>query len=203
LIASAKRLGVDVTCETCPHYLVLTENDMEQLGAVAKCAPPLRPKPAQDSLWQYLKSDQITTIGSDHSPSPPAMKSGDNFFKVWGGISSIQHTLPLLITEGHVNRGVALPLLNRLAVHNVAQRFHLPDNKAGISDSADADLALVDLNQKIEVAPGELHYRHKHTPYAGRTLTGKVVRTILRGQTIYDNGKFPTRPMGQLVRPKN
>src|SRR5882724_8837119 len=97
LIASAKRNGVDVTCETCPHYLVLTEDDMLQIGPLAKCAPPLREYPAQDTLWKYLQTGQITTIGSDHSPSPPDMKKDRNFFQVWGGISGIQHTLPLLI----------------------------------------------------------------------------------------------------------
>src|SRR6058998_289147 len=72
---------------------------MIQLGAVAKCAPLLRPRSAQDALWEYVKSGQVTTIGSDHSPSPPEMKKDKNFFKVWGGISGGQHTLPLLITR--------------------------------------------------------------------------------------------------------
>src|SRR5439155_4068311 len=98
----------------CPHYLVFTEEDMIQVGALAKCAPPLRPKSAQAALWQYLRSDQITTIGSDHSPSTPEMKVDESFFKVWGGISSVQHTLPILITEGHVKREVALPLISAL-----------------------------------------------------------------------------------------
>src|SRR4051812_2623709 len=132
LIASARKMGVDVTCETCPHYLVLTEEDMERIGAVAKCAPPLRPKAAQEALWEYVKCGQVDTIGSDHSPSPPAMKTDTNFFKVWGGISGIQHTLPLLITEGHVNRAVAIPLLASLLTQNVSRRFKLPPGKGTI-----------------------------------------------------------------------
>src|SRR5258708_26134221 len=122
LIASAQKMGLDVTCETCPHYLVLTEDDMMRIGAAAKCAPPLRPKPAQDSLWQYLQTDQITTLGSDHSPSPPEMKSGANFFKVWGGISGGQHLLPLVLTAGHFERGMALPLISSLLSSNVVTR---------------------------------------------------------------------------------
>jgi len=202
LIASAQKLGVDVTCETCPHYLVLTEEDMEQIGAVAKCAPPLRPKAAQDSLWEYLKTDQITTIGSDHSPSPPGMKAGDNFFKVWGGVSGIQHTLPLLITEGNVNRGLVLSLLSRVTAHNVAERFCL-ERKGGIFDFGDADLALVDLNQNTEICSEGLQYRHKHSPYIGRTLTAKVVRTILRGQTVFKDGEIVSKPIGRLVEPSH
>ncbi len=99
LIAAANKSGVAATCETCPHYLVLTENDVERLGAVAKCAPPLRPANIQNDLWQHLLAGDITTIGSDHSPSPPELKTAPNFFKVWGGISGVQHTLPLLLTE--------------------------------------------------------------------------------------------------------
>src|SRR5262249_32629003 len=98
-VAEARRQGVDVTCETCPHYLVLTESNMESLGAVAKCAPPLRSASAQAALGRALKAGQVTTIGSDHSPSPPEMKRGKDFFKVWGGISGVQHTLPLLLTQ--------------------------------------------------------------------------------------------------------
>jgi len=194
LIASAQKLGVNVTCETCPHYLVLTEQDVEQIGALAKCAPPLRPKAAQDALWEYLKADQITTIGSDHSPSPPSMKSDQNFFKVWGGISGIQHTLPLLITEGHIQRQVALPLLSRFISRNVARRFGLSQTKGQIAEGMDADLAIVDLKQTFEVDQQNLHYRHKHTPYRGRRLTGKIVQTILRGHTIFRTATLHRSP---------
>jgi allantoinase len=201
LIASARKIGVDVSCETCPHYLVLSEEDMERIGPVAKCAPPLRPKQAQDALWQYVLTGQITSIGSDHSPSPPEMKKDANFFRVWGGVSGIQQTLPLLITEGHIARGMGLPLIARLLSFQVATRFGLPSNKGEIVAGADADLALVDLGANFEVKAEELYYRHRHTPYAGRKLTGKVVQTILRGQTVFKDGKIVSKPLGRLVRP--
>ena len=128
------------------------------------------------------------------------MKQSANFFKVWGGISGVQHTLPLLITEGHVSRAVALPLVSRLLAFNVADRFNL-QNKGEIRWRADADLALVDLNRSFTVEPEQLLYRHKQTPYAGRTLTGKVVRTILRGKTVFKDGEIVSQPIGQLVKP--
>ena len=203
LIAAAQQKGVNVTCETCPHYLALTEDDMLRIGAVAKCAPPLRPESAQAELWQHLKTGQITTIGSDHSPSPPDMKQDRNFFKVWGGISGIQHTLPILLTEGHVKRGIALPLLSRLTSFNVAARFNLPPEKGQIAVGADADLALVDLAQTFEVKSQDLLYRHMQSPYVGRALTGKVVQTMLRGQTVFRDGKIVSKPMGRMVRPSH
>lgn len=200
LIASAQKLGVNVTCETCSHYLTFTEDDMVQIGALAKCAPPLRPKSAQDSLWQYLQAGQITTIGSDHSPAPPEMKADPNFFKVWGGISGVQHTFPLLITEGHISRHISLPQLTSLFTYNVASRFGIL-SKGQIKKGMDADLALIDLNQTFPVNPADLLYRHQHSAYAGRRLTGKVVQTILRGQTVFKDGKTVSKPLGRLVRP--
>ncbi|MDD5140217.1 MAG: allantoinase AllB [Verrucomicrobiales bacterium] len=201
LIAAAKKSGVDVSCETCPHYLVLTEDDMEKLGAVAKCAPPLRPASVQESLWRQLLAGNITTIGSDHSPSPPELKTDQSFFKVWGGISGVQHTLPLLLTEGRVNRGAALSLITDLLSASVARRFKIP-NKGQIAFGFDADFALVDLNQTFTVAKDGLFYRHRQSPYVGRALTGRVVQTILRGQTVFKDGRIVSTPAGRLVKPK-
>jgi allantoinase len=202
LVASAQAQGVDVTCETCPHYLVLTEDDVEKLGAIAKCAPPLRKKPAQDVLWRYLENGFVATIGSDHSPSPPDLKRNYNFFNVWGGISGVQHTLPLLLTEGRVKRGIALPFISDLLTANVARRFNIP-GKGKIEAGGDADFALVDLEETFAVAKEDLLDRHKQSPYVGRALTGRVVQTILRGKTIYKDGKIVSPPTGRLVKPQH
>jgi allantoinase len=200
LIASAQSQGVDVTAETCPHYLVLTEDDVEKIGAVAKCAPPLRPKPAQDVLWRYLENGFVKTIGSDHSPSPPDMKRNYNFFKVWGGISGVQHTLPLMLTEGRVNRQIATSVIANLLSTNVAARFKVPQ-KGKIAVGFDADLALVDLKQTFAVSKEDLLYRHQQSPYVGRALTGRVLRTILRGKTIFKDGKITATGGGKLITP--
>ena len=200
LIASAQAQGVDVTCETCPHYLVLTEADVEKLGAVAKCAPPLRPQSAQDVLWRYLENGYVSTVGSDHSPSPPDLKRNFNFFKVWGGISGVQHTLSLMLTEGRVSRGIALPFIANLLSANVADRFKI-SHKGKIAAGFDADFALVDLKQTFTVAKEDLLYRHQQSPYVGRALTGRVVRTIRRGKTIFEDGKITATGGGKLIKP--
>jgi allantoinase len=194
--------GANVSCETCPHYLTLTDDDMVKLGAVAKCAPPLRLAAEQDLLWKLVATGAVTTIGSDHSPSPPDMKTDANFFKVWGGISGVQHTLPLLITEGHLKRNLPLPLISRMLSENVAQRFSLPARKGGIKIGGDADLALVDLSAEFTVERDDLFYRHKQSPYVGRKLRGRVTRTILRGRTIFKDGKMAAKPLGELVKPE-
>jgi allantoinase len=205
LVASAQKQGVNVTCETCPHYLVLTEEDVEKLGAVAKCAPPLRPKSAQEVLWRYLENGFVSTIGSDHSPAPPEMKRDKNFFKVWGGISGGQHTLPLLIAEcgmRNAELGTALQMIARLTSFNVAERFNLPKTKGRIAVGADADLAVVDLKSQFTVQAEDLQYRHRQSPYVGRALTGRVIRTILRGKTVGRDGHVVGAPTGQLVKPE-
>jgi allantoinase len=201
LVDSARRLGVDVTCETCPHYLALTEMDVLELGAPAKCAPPLRNETIRAALWRGLQTEQITTIASDHSPSPPELKTGMDFFKVWGGISGVQSTLSILLTEGHWKRGVALQLLSKLTSSNVARRFRLPPDKGQIATGADADLAIVDLAKTFEVRSQDIFYRHRQSPYVGRQLTGKVVRTILHGQTVFAEGRMVSQARGRLVKP--
>jgi allantoinase len=193
-VADARMCGIDVTCETCPHYLVLTEADMEQLGAVAKCAPPLRSQYEQQQLHEKL--GDVTTIGSDHSPAPPEMKQRENFFDVWGGISGCQHLLPLLI-----DAGISPAEIRRLTSGDVASRFRVAA-KGGIVVGKDADFTLVDLNATEAIAAESLHYRHRQSPYVGRTVRSRVRRTFLRGQTIFEDGKFAARPMGQLVRPE-
>ena len=202
LIAEAKKRGVDVSCETCPHYLTLTDDDVEKLGAVAKCAPPLRSARDQEGLWQFVsRGDLPMTIGSDHSPAPPEMKTNANFFKVWGGISGAQHTLPILITEGHFKRNVEIMSLWFALSKAVGQRFNLTLRGDGMNPFP-ANFALVDLNETFEVKRDELFYRHKQSPYIGRKLRGKIVRTFLRGQTIYHDGKIVAKPAGRLVKPQ-
>ncbi|MDZ4717130.1 MAG: allantoinase AllB, partial [Roseiflexaceae bacterium] len=100
LVAEAQARGIDVSCETCPHYLILTDADVERIGALAKCAPPLRTAEHVDALWQHVHNGNVPMISSDHSPAPADMKIGENFFAIWGGISGCQSTLSLLLTEG-------------------------------------------------------------------------------------------------------
>jgi allantoinase len=201
LIAEARRRGVDVSCETCPHYLALTAADVEKIGPTAKCAPPLRSAKEQETLWQQLLAGQVTTVGSDHSPCPPDMKENANFFEVWGGISGAQHMLSILLTEAHVKRSAPLTLISGLLSSNVAKRFKLPQTKGQIAVGADADFALVSLSRSLDVQEDDLYYRHPQTPYLGRRLRGRIVRTILRGRTVFnDNGIVVQRP-GRLIRP--
>ncbi len=201
LVLEAQARGVDVSCETCPHYLVLSEEDVERLGAIAKCAPPIRSRAEQDALWQHIFAGNLPMVVSDHSPAPAAMKSDKNFFKVWGGISGCQSVLQLLLTEGYERRHLPLAKIVALTSENIARRFGLFPTKGHLAPGADADMTLVDLQCRQRLEAGDLHYRHQHSPYVGMELRGRIVRTLVRGRTIFREGKIVSPPTGQLVRP--
>jgi allantoinase len=196
LVRQAADAGLcDVTCETCPHYLLLSDEDVEKLGAPAKCSPPLRSNEERERLLGEVVAGRVDTIGSDHSPSPPDMKKSPDFFAVWGGVSGIQTTLRSLLTLG-----LSPSLVGRLLSSNVANRFRLP-NKGGIRVGVDADLALVDLAGASILRAEELLSRHRMSPYIGRTLKGAVRRTLVRGRTVAADGATVGEPSGRFLRP--
>jgi allantoinase len=210
LIAEARARGQDVSCETCPHYLVLNAEDVERLGAIAKCAPPLRERADQDALWEQLLRGNVPIVASDHSPAPPALKGlsangaasdrDASFFTVWGGIAGVQSTLAVLLDAGHHQRGLALTTIAALTAANPAERFGLAERKGAIRIGADADLALVELGTLHTLTADELHDRHRLNPYVGRTLRGRVVRTVRRGATLFADGRIVAQAGGRLVR---
>jgi allantoinase len=200
LVTAARVRGVDVTCETCAHYLFFTAEDVEQIGAFAKCAPPIREKPEIDTLWRSIGNGDLLIVTSDHSPSPAQMKQGDDFFRIWGGVSGVQSTLPVVLTAGYAQRGIDLETVARITATNVVRRFALP-RKGAIEPGRDADFALVDLGTVFRLSREDLLDRHRLSPYAGRQFRGRVVRTILRGITTWHNGAIVSEAVGRFLRP--
>ncbi len=189
LITAAKAAGQDVTVETCPHYLVLTEQDLLTKGVVAKCAPPLRTAEEQDRLWHAVQEGWIDVIASDHSPCPPEMKETDNFFTAWGGISGAQSTLLLMLEEGYHKREMKLPVLMDMLALRPAQRLGLAHAKGAIAEGLDADLVLVDLSRGKVLEQNDLLDKHRQSPYIGYSFSSTIVETLVRGTTVYDEQK--------------
>jgi allantoinase len=199
-VVAARSRGTAVTCETCPHYLILTGDDMKRIGAAAKCAPPLRDFGELERLWDALERDDILLVASDHSPSPWPLKQGHNFFGIWGGIAGVQTTLGLLLAEGHVKRGLPLEKIAALATTRPAARFGLA-RKGRLEVGMDADFTLIDLRTPTTVQLDDLLYRHRISPFAGRALGGTVKRTFVRGCPVFVEGKIVASGGGRFVRP--
>jgi allantoinase len=199
LAAEARATGVDVSTETCPHYLFFTEDDLERLGTVAKCAPPLRSTEERDALWDHLRRGRIDIVASDHSPTEPALKAGD-FMSAWGGVAGVQSTLAVLLDRSREQRGLPLERIAALLAETPARRFNIP-RKGALTRGHDGDLLLIDPAESYTLTAARLLQRHKTSPYLGETFDGAVVRTIRRGDTIFDDGRITVQGGGRLVRP--
>jgi allantoinase len=204
LAAQARARGVNVTLETCPHYLAFTDDDLERLGAVLKCAPPVRNLLERDHLWREVLTGQVDIIGSDHSPAPPEMKtqweSSGDFFAIWGGISGVQSTLAVMLSEGVQARGLPLGLVAKMLATKPAERFGFA-YKGKLEIGFDADISLLDLSRSFTLEPEALLYRHTQSPYLGQKFAGVINRTVSRGQTIFRDGVIVEGARGQFVRP--
>ncbi|MGA7793226.1 MAG: allantoinase AllB [Candidatus Acidiferrales bacterium] len=201
LIRRAKNEGVRITAETCPHYLFFASGSIGSGRTEFKCAPPVRDLQNNKKLWTALEKHTIDFIVSDHSPSPPAMKwldTGD-FFKAWGGISSLQLGLSVIWTKLR-GRNISLRHLVLWMSSGPARIAGLEKHKGAIAIGYDADIVVWNPERRFMVRPKMLQHRHKLTPYANQSLRGVVEATFLRGEMIYDRGRFPGAPSGALLR---
>ena len=201
VIAAARNSGVDVTVETCAHYLTFDEADVLVHGPLLKCAPPIRDAANRDALWKALLGSRIDLVASDHSPCPAAdkVRGNEDIFAAWGGIAGVQSLLPAVLTgarargRGMDARKIAGFVAWRLAA-KPAERFGLAARKGRIRPGADADIVLIDPERRWTLEHSDVQTRSGLTPYTGRTFTGAVVRTIVRGVTVYLDGEFPAAP---------
>ncbi|WP_398954464.1 allantoinase AllB [Streptomyces sp. GC420] len=195
-IAEARREGVRVSVETCPHFLTLTAEEVPDGATEFKCCPPIREAGNQDALWQGLADGTIDCVVSDHSPCTADLKVPD-FAAAWGGISSLQLGLPAVWTEAR-RRGGTLPDVVRWMSSGPARLAGLTD-KGAIEPGRDADFAVLAPEETFTVDPAGLHHRNRVTAYAGRTLHGVVRSTWLRGVRIAEHGAPLGEPAGRLL----
>jgi allantoinase len=202
LLRQARADGVAVTAETCPHYLTLTAEQVPDGDTAFKCCPPIRSEANRDALWAALAAGEFAAVVSDHSPSTPDLKlleryggSGD-FAAAWGGIASLQVGLPAVWTEAR-RRGHTLADVVRWMAAGPAGLVGLAGTKGAIAAGRDADLVAFDPDAPFAVRAEELHHRNPVTPYAGRTLTGAVRTTWLRGRVVDTAGEPFGRQIGR------
>jgi allantoinase len=200
-IRRARAEGLPLSAETCPHYLFFAAEEVPDGATEFKCAPPIRSRANRERLWSALESGSIEMVVSDHSPSPPGMKSRDtgDFLTAWGGISSLQLRLPAVWTAARA-RGVSS--FDRLAEWLCTAPARLAGRKGrkgAIVPGADADFVVWNPDETFEVRPEVLHHRHALSPYLGRALDGVILSTWLAGEKIFERGEFVGPPRGKIL----
>lgn len=210
IIRKAKNDGIPLTVETCFHYLAFAAENIPDKATAFKCCPPIRSSDNNERLWDALRTGEVTSVVSDHSPCTPHLKDlevGD-YFRAWGGISSVGLGLSILWTGiqkqmRSKNLQYTFSDIARWTSYNTATQTGLIESKGSITVGKDADFCLFDPNDTLVVDQTLLPFKNKITPYHGSKLNGLVKETILRGKTIFTttDGHLPT-PSGALLLEK-
>ncbi len=199
LLEDARDDGLPLTVETCPHYLSFCAEEIDDGATWFKCTPPIRERENQDALWDALARGVLDSVVSDHSPCTVALKQVErgDFDAAWGGISSLQLTLPATWTGARA-RGRTLVDVARWMSEEPALLAGL-SRKGSIAKGKDADFAVIDPDATFVVDQEKLAHKNKLTPYHGRELFGVVRSTWLRGQQVFRRGDDVTARDGRLI----
>ncbi len=200
LIRQFRIEGVDISVETCPHYLLLYETDMKRLKALGKINPPLRTEEAAQQMWEFLRYGDIDMVSSDHAPWALERKQLPDIFANASGAPGVETLLALLFSEGVMERGFSPVRLAQIIAEKPARRFRLFPRKGHIGLGADADMVIIDPKVRWTIQGQSLHSSAPWSPFDGFEVTGKVTRTILRGKEIFDGREILARPGdGQFI----
>lgn len=198
ILRKAKREGLPITAETCPHYLCLQAEEVPRGETAYKCAPPIRGRANQETLWAALADGTLDFVVTDHSPCVPGLKNLDtgNFLTAWGGIASLQLGLASIYTEAR-QRGYSLADVSRWMTAGPAHLLGM--RPAAIAPGHRADLLAFEPDTPFAVNALALAHKNPITPYAGRTLTGRVRHTWLRGQPVVQDGQLTAAHHGRAL----
>jgi allantoinase len=198
IISDYKKMGAPVTCETCPQYLSMTDEDQDKYGSLAKINPPLRTLGDQSALWNGIDSGVIDTLGSDHAPHPVERKKEPNIWDAPSGFIGVETLVPVMMDFAARGR-ITLQRIALLTSQNPAKLYNLWPKKGRIGLGADGDLTIVELGKDHVIRARELHSKQKITPFDGRLVKGAVKYTVVRGNVVYDGNIGPAA--GEWIRP--
>jgi allantoinase len=200
LLKSARAEGLPLSVETCPHYLTFAAEEIPDGATHFKCCPPVRERENREKLWEALAEGVIDMIVSDHSPCTPNLKlqeTGD-FLEAWGGIATLQFSLPVIWSQAQ-KRGFGLRELTQWMSAAPAKLAGLDKRKGKLEQGFDADIVIWNPEKEFEVAREIIEFKNKLTPYEGMNLRGTVEATYVRGEKVYEKGRFAARPTGKLI----
>jgi allantoinase len=199
MIEKAKQEGLPLTAETCPHYIYFNAEDIPDGQTIYKCAPPIREKANNNQLKTALKNGVLDFLATDHSPAPPGLKNLDsgNLLTAWGGIAGLQFLLSAGWTA--MKSEMTVEQFIPLVTEKPAAFLHLQNRKGFIRKGFDADLVCWQPEESFDVKPGELFHKHKISPYVSRRLSGKVKRTWVNGEEIFNGEHIINKNQGQCL----
>ena len=198
-IVEGKKSGLTVSCETTPHNLLLSSDNLRRIGMLCLTMPPVRDKPNIEALWDGLQRGSIDMVASDHAPHMLKEKEAESVWDVKVGIPGLETTLPLMLTE--VNRGrLTIGDVVRLMAEKPAELFKLK-GKGLLKEGNDADLTVVDLYRKHKIDSSRFLSKAKYSPFDGREVEGKPMQTYINGQLTMDAGEITAKPgTGTIIR---
>jgi len=201
-IAEAKKDGLPLTAETCPHYIYFNAEDIPDSNSLYKCAPPIREKENNELLKKALANGVLDFIATDHSPAPPDIKELEtgNLQKAWGGIAGLQFLLPASWTV--MKESISLQKFIPLLTEHPARFLHAGNRKGRLATGFDADLVVWNPEERFEVKARDILHRYDCSPYCGKELYGTVQQTIVNGITVYQNKKIIQKNAGQWLLKK-
>ena len=204
LISEARKKGISITSETCPHYLQFTQNDFEniEIRNFLKTAPPVKHIEDQNALWKGLKNNELEFVTTDHAGcNPDKEKTSNNFWEVYGGIPSVEFRVPYLLSEGFLKKRLNMQQTINLLSTNAAKFFKL-ENKGEIIKGKDADFALVDLFKSEKIDSKNMHSKGKYSPFNGMVFNSIVQKTFLRGEIIMNrsDNSFGNIGYGKFIK---
>lgn len=200
ILKDAKERGVDVTVETCPHYLLLTSDDMQRLGGLLRVNPPIREPGHAQALWAALYDGTIDMIATDHAPHLPEEKRGESIWDCDCGFPGVETQMPVMLTQVNAGR-LSINQYVQWSAHAPAHAWGCYPNKGTIQPGTDADIVIANLERGCVIDNAALHSKSKITAWHGFETTASVEWTLVRGRVVVQDGKFVGSPgWGQPVR---
>lgn len=200
VVAKARQEGLPLSAETCPHYLAFTREDLGRLGALLKTAPVVKSAPDREALWKGLADGTLQHVATDHAAGQwPEEKAAGSIWNAYGGVPGVETLLPFLLSEGVAKGRITLERLVEVTAAAPARFFGVASRKGAIAPGLDADLAVVDEEERWTVTAEALHNLNRYTPFEGHVFTGRVRETFVRGTRVYaraDDGRETFGPAG-------
>jgi len=201
IVIDGKKSKLPISSETTPHHLFLSTKELKQKGTIVLTMPPVRSKRHISALWRGIKNRWIDVVASDHAPHTLEEKKAKKIWNVKVGIPGLETTLPLLLTEVN-KKNLALKDVVRLMAEKPAEIFWLK-RRGFLKEGNYADFTVVDLKRKHKIDSSKFHSKAKFSPFDGRTVIGKAVKTFVNGVLVMDEGELVAEAgCGRVIRKK-